>query len=372
MLHWELLECDEDLADMLADAAGRKAVAVDTEFMRRNTFFPQPALLQLCFEETAWLIDPLGIEDLDPLIRLMEDPGIVKILHSASEDLEVFQQWLGVLPQPLFDTQRAAAVVGRGFGLGYRALVADIEDVDLPKGETRSDWLQRPLTDSQCDYAALDVTHLLNAWQVLDAECELQGKRDWVLADGSDAAASLASNASGYYKRIKSAWKLNPRALGILSAVGDWRERTARLKNKPRGWIIDDQACMQLAHCNPGNLSELQRSTDLPPPAIRQYGEDLLELLAQQRELPDADMPEPLGKPLDAQQRDQVKQLKSAVKNIANEQTVTPEILLSGKDYEMLVREARGEFIEPPLAWNGWRNDLVIAPLRKLLAEEGV
>lgn len=370
MLHWELLESDEDLADMLADAQGRKVVAVDTEFMRRNTFYPQAALLQLCFEETAWLIDPLAIEDLDPLIKLMEDPGVVKVLHSASEDLEVFQQWLGVLPQPLFDTQRAAAVVGRGFGMGYRALVADIEDVDLPKGETRSDWLQRPLTDSQCDYAALDVTHLLNAWHVLDAECEAQGKREWVLSDGSDSTASLASNASGYYKRIKSAWKLNPRALGVLSAVGDWRERTARQKDKPRGWIIDDKACLQLAHHNPGNLSELQRSIDLPPPAIRQYGEDLLDLLAQQRELPDEDMPMPLGKPLDAQQRDLVKKLKGAVKHIAGEQNVTPEILLSGKDYELLIREAQGEVIEPPLAWNGWRKELVITPLREMLAQE--
>lgn len=370
MLHWELLESDEDLLDMLADAKGRTAVAVDTEFMRRNTFYPQAALLQLCFEETAWLIDPLAIEDLDPLIKLMEDPGVVKVLHSASEDLEVFQQWLGVLPQPLFDTQRAAAIVGRGFGLGYRALVAEIENVDLPKGETRSDWLQRPLTDSQCDYAALDVTHLYNAWQVLDAECETQGKREWVLADGADAAASLASNASGYYKRIKSAWKLNPRALGVLSAVGDWRERTARKKDKPRGWIIDDKACLQLAHHDPGNLSELQRSIDLPPPAIRQHGEDLIDLLAQQRELPDEEMPMPLGKPLDAGQRDLVKQLKRAVKHIASEHTITPEILLSGKDYELLIREARGDIIEPPLAWNGWRKELVIAPLRELLAQE--
>ena len=370
MLHWELLEGDDDLADMLADARGRAAVAVDTEFMRRNTFYPQAALLQLCFDETAWLIDPLAIEDLDPLIQLMENPDVVKILHSASEDLEVFQQWLGVLPQPLFDTQKAAAVVGRGFGLGYRALVAEIEGIDLPKGETRSDWLQRPLTDSQCDYAALDVTHLLNAWRVLDAECEDRGKREWVMADGRDAAASLASNATGYYKRIKSAWKLNPRELGVLSAVGDWRERTARQKDKPRGWIIDDKACLQLAYQNPGNLSELQRSTDLPPPAIRQYGEDLLDILAQQRELPDDAMPRPLGKPLDVQQRELVKRLKSAVKNIASENAVTAEILLSGKDYELLVREAQGEVIEPPLAWNGWRKGLVITPLREMLAQE--
>jgi ribonuclease D len=367
-VNWELLECDEDLADMLEDAAGRTAVAVDTEFMRRNTFYPQAALLQLCFEDTAWLIDPLAISDLGPLIDLMEDPGMVKILHSASEDLEVFQDWLGVLPQPLFDTQRAAAMVGRGFGMGYRALVHEIEGVDLPKGETRSDWLQRPLTDSQCDYAALDVIHLLPVWHTLDEECAAQGKRDWVLSDGRDAVASLASAANGYYKRIKSAWKMDVRQLGSLAAICDWRERTARQKNKPRGWIIDDKACQQLAQHNPRNMSELRTSVELPPPAIRRYGDELLDLLSQQGELPDEAMPRPLGKPLEAAQRNRVKQLKNTVKEIALEQGTSPEILLAGKDYEMLVREARGEPIEPPLAWEGWRGELVITPLRQMLS----
>jgi len=367
-MNWELLECNEDLADMLEDAAGRTAVAVDTEFMRRNTFYPQAALLQLCFDDIAWLIDPLAIDDLGPLIDLMEDPGLVKILHSASEDLEVFQDWLGVLPQPLFDTQKAAAMLGRGFGMGYRALVQEMEGVDLPKGETRSDWLQRPLTDSQCDYAALDVIHLLPAWRELDAQCAAQGKRDWVFSDGRDAIASLASAGNGYYKRIKSAWKMDARQLGTLAAVCDWRERTARTKNKPRSWIIDDKSCQQLAQYNPRNLSELQSSVELPPPAIRRYGEELLDLLAQQEQRPDEDLPRPLGKPLDAGKRDRVKKLKSAVKEIALARGISPEILLSGKDFEMLVREAGGEPIEPPLAWNGWREELVITPLREMLA----
>ena len=368
-MKWELLEGDEDIADMLEDAAGRTAVAVDTEFMRRSTFYPQAALLQLCFDDTAWLIDPLTIEDPSPLISLMEDPGMLKILHSASEDLEVFQDWLGVLPEPLFDTQRAAAMVGRGFGMGYRALVLEIEGVDLPKGETRSDWLQRPLTDSQCDYAALDVIHLLTAWRTLHAQCEAQEKLDWVLSDGRDASASLASNAEGYYKRIKSAWKLDGRQLGILAAVADWRERTARQKNKPRSWIIDDQACLQLAQHNPRNLSDIQRSIDLPPPAVRRYGEEILDLLSLQEELTDSAMPEPLGRPLEAAQRNRVKKLKSAVGKIASARSMAPEILLSGKDYEMLVREAQGESIDPPQSWGGWRDDLVIKPLRALLAD---
>jgi ribonuclease D len=368
-MHWELLETDDDLADMLADAAGRTSVAVDTEFMRRNTFYPQAALLQLCFEETAWLIDPLTIEDPTPLIELFENPGLTKILHSASEDLEVFQKWLGVLPQPLFDTQKAAAMVGRGFGLGYRALVMDIEGVDLPKGETRSDWLQRPLTDSQCDYAAMDVIHLLPAAHLLYQECEAQGKLDWVLRDGEAAASSLASeNGGAYFRKIKSAWKLEPRELALLRAVCDWREKMARSRDKPRSWIIDDKACLDIAQTNPTSLSALSAEVGLPAPAVRRYGDELIELVAAQAQLSDDALPSPLGKPLDAGQRNLVKTLKATVKGIATEHAMAPESLVSGKDFEMLVREAAGEQVEIPLLWQGWRKSVVIDPLRQQLA----
>jgi ribonuclease D len=246
--------------------------------------------------------------------------------------------------------------------------VLEMEGVDLPKGETRSDWLQRPLTDSQCDYAALDVIHLLNVWKTLDAQCATQDRREWVLGDGRDATVALASNANGYYKRIKTAWKLPPRQLGILAAVCDWRERTARSKDKPRSWIIDDQACMQLALKNPRNLSELQGSTDIPPPALRRYGDELLDLLSKLESVPDDQLPRQLGRPLDGQQRDQVKTLKNKVKEIALQCSMTPEILLAAKDYEMLIRESCGETVEPPVAWQGWRNELVIIPLRAMLS----
>ncbi len=120
-MQWQLIESDEALQAALAAVAGSAVVAVDTEFMRRNTFYPQVALVQLCFGDRALLVDPLAISDTAPLAALLADPGVIKVLHSASEDLEVFSRWLGVLPEPLFDTQRAAALLDLGFGLGYGA-----------------------------------------------------------------------------------------------------------------------------------------------------------------------------------------------------------------------------------------------------------
>jgi len=372
-MDWQLIESDEALQQVLAQGAGSEAVIVDTEFMRRNTFYPQVALVQLCFaqegadSDTAWLIDPLTIQDPTPLIALFTDPAVVKVLHSASEDMEVFQNWLGVLPQPLFDTQRAAAMVGRGFGLGYRALVHEICDIDLPKGETRSDWLQRPLTESQCEYAALDVTWLLSVWRELHKQCEQQGKQDWVLADGRDAMGALGTAVIDYHKRIKTAWKLNSRQLGSLAAICAWREQTARSRDKPRSWIIDDKACLALARQDPQSWSELKAGVDLPPPALRRYGEALLDVLAGERNVPDDELPQALPGPLDARQRDQVKKLRARVRAIAEELAMAPEILLQSKDYELLLREAGGGALLVPVHWQGWRNEIVIGPLRRLL-----
>ena len=373
-MNWQLIESDAALAQVLNQSADCKVVIVDTEFMRRNTFYPQVALVQLCFvsddadSNTAWLVDPLTIEDPAPLAALFTDPNVVKVLHSASEDMEVFQNWLGVLPQPLFDTQRAAALLGRGFGMGYSALVNAICDVDLPKGETRSDWLQRPLTPSQCEYAALDVIWLLPVWRELDAQCALQGKRDWVLADGRDATGALGTDVSDYHKRIKTAWKLNPRQLGALAAISSWREQTARSRDKPRSWIIDDKACLQLAQRDPQTWAELKSIEELPPPALRHYGEALLEILAAQRTVADAHLPQALPAPLDAGQRDRVKKLKAQVRAIAEGLVIAPEVLLQSKDYELLLREAAGQPVTEPVHWRGWRSEIVVAPLRRSLA----
>ncbi|MEZ5502589.1 MAG: ribonuclease D [Halioglobus sp.] len=377
-MQWQLIESDEDLGRLLARESACDVVIVDTEFMRRNTFYPEVALVQLCFvhgdhsSDMAWLIDPLQIEDPSPLATLLTNSAVLKVMHSASEDFEVFQRWLGVLPQPLFDTQRAAALVNLGFGLGYRALVQAICDVDLPKGETRSDWLQRPLTPSQCEYAGLDVTWLLPVWRELHARCLRQDKLPWVLADGRYAMSSLGTEMDEPHRRIKTASKLNRRQLGILIAVCRWREETARTRDKPRSWIIDDQACLQLAQRDPRCHAELSNDLGLPPPVVRRYGDALLALLEAQRAVPEADLPPLLPAPMDAAQRQQVKRLREVAGAIARELAVAPEVLLQARDYELLLREATGESVPVPVHWSGWRQDAVLAPLRRSLGTHGI
>jgi len=376
-MRWQLIESDEALQQLLEEHDSCEVVIIDTEFMRRNTFYPDVALVQVCFvqgasdSDVAWLIDPLCIDNPAPLAELLSNPAVLKVLHSASEDLEVFQRWLQVLPQPLFDTQRAAALLNRGFGLGYRALVADICAIDLPKGETQSNWLQRPLTASQCEYAGLDVTWLLPVWRELHEQCEREDKLHWVLADGRDATSALGTEVEDFHRRIKTAWKLDRRQLGVLAAVCRWREKMARSRNKPRSWIIDDAACLQLAQSDPQTTAQLGDQVGLPAPAVRRYGEELLELLATQRKVPEEELPPSLPRPLDAAQRGQVKALKSQVRAIADNLVVAPEILVPGKDYELLLREAAGENIQRPAHWHGWRESAVLSLLRTALTGAG-
>lgn len=375
-MRWRLVESEGDLAQVTRAARQAGAVAVDTEFMRQSTFHPRVALVQLCFagaagEDIAWLIDPLAIADPAPLAEMLDDTGVIKILHSPSEDLEVFQHWLGELPRPLFDTQRAAALLDLGFGLGYRALVEKLLGVDLPKGETRSDWLQRPLTESQCAYAAQDVTYLLPVWQELERRCRQEHKFDWVLSDGADAVAAAASGVGDYHTRIKGAWKLHPRQLAALAALCEWREGTARRRDKPRGWIIDDRTCLALAQSDPASLQELAGIPGLPAPVLRRHGEELLRVLAEQRERAEEELPARLPAPLDASQRQSLQRLKRQRESLAEDLRAAPEALLQTRDLELLLREHGGDAVTAPRHWQGWRAEEVLPPLRRALAEQG-
>jgi ribonuclease D len=368
-MDWTLVAGQDAFEALLAEHRAASAVAVDTEFMRRNTFYPQVALLQLCFTDRAWLVDPLALEDTAPLVALFEDPAITKVLHSASEDLEVFDHWLGALPRPLFDTQRAAGLLDQGFGMGYRGVVEQAFGVALDKGETRSDWLRRPLSDSQCRYAALDVAYLLPLYERQRADAEAAGKLPWILEEGEVACAGAGSRNPAYHLRVKSAWKLAPRQLAALERLCAWREDEAASRDKPRSWILDDRLCLAIAQAMPASPAALAAAGAIPPAVLRRRGDALLECIAQARALPEAALPAPLPPPLDNEERKRLKALKGRVRALAAAAAVAPEMLLAGRDLELLLREARGLPISEPASWQGWRRALAIEPLRAALAE---
>ncbi|MBF3228277.1 ribonuclease D, partial [Pseudomonas aeruginosa] len=208
---------DASLAQQCREWRTQPYLALDTEFMRVDTFYPAAGLVQVGDGRQEWLIDPLLIQDWSPFAELLEDERVVKVLHACSEDLEVFLRLTGSLPVPLFDTQLAAAYLGMAHSMGYSKLVKEVLDIDLPKDETRSDWLQRPLTEMQMRYAADDVQHLAQVYLALDARLS-EEKRAWLLEDGAELVANLCreSDPREAYREVKLGWRLRPQQLAVL------------------------------------------------------------------------------------------------------------------------------------------------------------
>jgi len=365
-VNWRLIDSSAELSAVLAEHREHSHVAVDTEFRRRDTFYPQVALLQLCWGGDAFLIDPLLLDDLAALKTWLADPAQVKFLHSASEDLEVFAHWLDVLPTPLFDTQRAAALVGLGGGQSYRALVAAFHDIDLPKDETQSDWLQRPLTDRQAEYAALDVTYLHPIGLKLEALARELGRLDWVLEEG----ARLRPGGKPPISKFRSAHKLSPRQQWALSELVDWRETEAKGRDRPRSWILSDKVVMATARALPSTVRELSAVDEMPAGLVRRAGDALLARIAAASERDMATLPAEISTPLSSTERQLLKQLTERVVTVSESLAVPPEALMPKADLEQLIRLQANPSLPSPAAWSGWRAERVVDPLREWLSQE--
>ena len=261
------VDTPEGLAAAVEACRAVEYVALDTEFMRVKTFYAQPALFQLCDGSSCFLIDPLAIEDLRPLAELLTDARVTKLMHSCSEDLEVCERRLGVLPEPLIDTQVVAAFCGLGLSIGYQRAIADVLGITLEKSETRTDWLQRPLSPAQLHYAAEDVAHLGALHRALALRvAERPARVTWVAEECAAILARYrARDAATDYRSIGGAWRLDSRGLAVLRALYAWREGRARGRDLPRSWVAPDAALLQLAEAQPASESGVAAVRELPP-----------------------------------------------------------------------------------------------------------
>ena len=358
----QLIETDTALVEVLDRHASDNFVAVDTEFRRRDTFFPQVALLQLCWRKDAYLIDPTRVFNLDPVVELLSNPQVIKLIHSPSEDLEVFDRWLQVLPSPLFDTQRALAVLGRGFGLGYRAMVEMFTGDAISKEETTSDWLKRPLTDRQLSYAALDVAYLRQIGEELYDACRESQRLSWVLED----TARLKLGGRGPAAKFKSAWKMSLREQAILSRLIDWREEEARRLDRPRSWVVPDKVLVTLAKRQPMHLAQLSSVDGLHDAIIRKRGKRIVEVVsgAIDNQTPHQAF---WQSPLRSNHKQCASTLGETVASRAQELGVAPEVLYAGRDIERLIQATLDQ--QPiPKDLLGWRDSVITQHLVDLLA----
>ena len=356
-IHW--IRDNASLAQHCAVWREQPFVALDTEFMRVDTFYPIAGLVQVSAGQRTWLIDPLPVSDWSPFAALLDDPAVIKVLHACSEDLEVFQRLTGTLPVPLYDTQLAAGYLGIGFSMGYSRLVQEVLGIELPKGETRSDWLQRPLTELQVAYAAEDTQHLAEVYARLDARLSDE-KRAWLLEDGAELVANLRREVDPdeLYREGKLAWKLSRQQLTVYRALYAWREREARRRDVPRNRIVREHSLWPLARFQPGDLTALGRIEEMHPRTVRQDGETLLRLIREAAALPPEQWPQPVADPLPLEAAALLKKLRAVGQAEAQRMQMAPELMLRKKSLEALLKSGypNGPY-RLPESLRGWRRE---------------
>jgi ribonuclease D len=337
-------------------------IGLDTEFVRDRTYWPVLALVQMAVADEILLIDPLEPGMTDALTVWLTAPNLLKIMHSAGEDLIAFKHTCGVVPAPLYDTQVAASLSGLGNGLGYQKLVEQITGITLPKGETRSDWLYRPLTPAQQEYAADDVRYLFELHNVTMERLEELGRLPWLQED-CERMLTIARRDGGErwpHLSQRSAQLLDAPAQHRLLRLLRWRDAQACASNKPRNWVLNNDLLLQLARHAPLSSSALQQQLDAQPKAPRKLGRAIWQALTT--ELPDeTDMP--LAKlPSDNDKRI-LKRLQHAVAAHSAELALADGILASRKHLETLLEQGWTD------SFGQWRRKELEPILRPLLAD---
>jgi len=291
-----LITDSKQLADFCARISKSDFVAVDTEFMRENTYYPELCLIQLADENEAAAIDPKadGL-DMTPLLELMtNNEDVLKVFHAGGQDIEIFYNLTGKTPHPLFDTQIAAMALGQGEQIGYSNLVDLWLGIQLDKGARFTDWSRRPLDKRQIDYAIGDVTHLADIFPKMLEKLVATGRGEWL----NDEMERLA-DADNYRNDPETIWrriKMQSRkadVLGRLKALGGWREREAQRKNIPRGRIMKDETIADIASHPPKAQSELPKVRGLSPAwRDNEIGARLMATLADAQPLSKDEMPD--------------------------------------------------------------------------------
>ncbi len=377
-VNFTLIDSDAGLAECCLRWQKGEALALDTEFMRVSTFYPKVGLIQIADDKLITLIDPLQIKNWQPFSELMLAPGLVKIFHSCSEDLLVFFSFLKLLPFPVFDTQIAGSILNEGISLSYQNLVKKEFDIELPKAETRSDWLQRPLTAEQLDYAALDVAFLYRTWQSQTRALQALGREHWVKEDCArilqQYECEFTEDFTDYYHNFKAGWQLGPEQLLALKLLAEWREQRARKRDKPRSWIIKDNALFAMAAEMVSNKSQLATIEDVSDNFIRYEGEMVLDVIRQVGASPDGESPDPIPRPLTSTQKTRLKNAQELIEKKAVAMNIPHEML--GRKRTLLAllyalqhqRDEGGQTeLKLPDELRGWRGPLLLQELTEVL-----
>jgi ribonuclease D len=353
-----VIETTDDLRALAAELANAPYIALDTEFMRDQTYWPKLCLLQVAATGIEAIVDPLAPDiDLAPFYSLLATPGIVKVLHAARQDIEIFYHQGGVIPDPLFDTQIAAMVCGFGESASYETLARKLAHAEIDKSARFTDWSRRPLSKRQLEYALADVTHLRVVYEALAKQLEKSERSAWVeeeIAAIKDPALYRLDPAEAW-RRLKPRTG-NKRFLALLAALAEWREREAQTRDQPRNRIVKDEALLEIAAHPPDSSEALDHIRAVPKGfGASRLGKSLMEAVEKGR---GARPPEGVEPVRPRRQRDPspsaIDLLKTLLRLRAEAAGVAPRLIADADDIEKLAAHED----DGVAALHGWRAEV--------------
>lgn len=293
MISYQIIQQDAQLKQLCEQARHYSVVALDTEFERVRSYYAKLGLIQLYFGADVALIDPLTITDWQPFIALLADANVLKILHASGEDIEIFHQQFQQIPAPMLDTQIMANFLGFPQSAGFALLAQHYLQVELDKKASRTDWLKRPLSERQLNYAAADVYYLLPIYQKMAAA---MASSEWKTAIQQECELFAQKRCRQIspekaYLDIGNAWRLNRKALNNLKFLAKWRFQEGIKRNIALNFIVSSEGLVQMAIHEPVHTAQLL-DLGLHPMEIKRYGKKLLLLLEQAKRVPPEQYPD--------------------------------------------------------------------------------
>ena len=352
----------------------QRRFAIDLEFIPERTFQPVICLVQIATDQEAFIVDPLAVKDLLPLWKRVADPSIATILHAAVQDLDLIFRASELIPQNIFDTQIAAGFSGFGYPTGYGKLLNQLLGITIAKSESFTDWLDRPLSASQIEYAIEDVCHLLPMADRLTEILAQMGRKEWVLEE-----CELYSSADRYirttrqeFMKVKGANSLNRRSLGVLQCLCELRDQLAAKMDRPVRAVLSDTTLLELSRRPPKSLNDIQKVRGVRPDQVRSFGKQLIASIEQALALPSEQLPSwPSAKATPKREIVIGDLLYSVLKVIAFDADIATELVATRDEVQALVRIAREQRADSSdlSLLHGWRFNMAGKHLLDLLMD---
>lgn len=350
---------------MVNEACRHECVALDTEFVWERTYYPRLGIVQIGTDpEECHLVDAVALKTATALGTLLEERRVTKILHDAQQDLVILRRLTaGAQPCTIFDTQCAAGFAGLTATASLAALMKELLGIELSKTESRTDWLQRPLSPAQRDYARRDVQHLPALRQALLTRVRTYGHSEWLaqeLQRYDDPALYRDSPPEESYRRVKGAGALPPRQAAVLRELAAWREQEARRRDRPRGHILRDDALLAISRALPRHMDQLRRIRQVSTRAASRHGGAVLSAVSRGRAVNTADCPPRCRRFADPKVlRARTDQLLDQLRRRCSEAGIDPVLVATRADMTRLADDGPDPDLHSHPVLRGWRREFV-------------